>query len=70
MKTVLVKLDNNGDNMGFGEVLKLRKWCYANVKTPWSTFVLDQTDDTQIQHAAFQFESQNEAMKFQLYKKS
>ena len=67
MKTVLVKIQPDGEQMGFGEHLRLRKWCYKNVKCKWNSFFLDRPDDILTRHAAFQFESTNEAMKFKLY---
>jgi len=53
--------------MGFEEHLRLRKWCRENVKCSWNSFFLDRPEDTLPRHAAFQFKSQNEAMKFKLY---
>lgn len=67
MKTVLVKIPVDGDQMGFEEHLRLRKWCRENVKCSWNSFFLDRPEDTLPRHAAFQFKSQNEAMKFKLY---
>jgi len=53
-------------------IRNLRKWCYANTKSPWSTFHLRGVDrdphtDCRIGFVAFEFDSEKEAMKFQLY---
>jgi len=55
------------DEFGFKQHLALRKWCYENVACEWNSFFLDRPDDIMLRHAAFQFESGNEAMKFKLY---
>ena len=67
MKTVLVKIEPDGAGAGFEEHIRLRKWCFENVKCTWNSLFLDRPDNILARHAAFQFESENEAMKFKLY---
>jgi len=67
VKTVLVKIHPGDKDMGFGEHIRLRKWCYKNIACEWGSFFLDRPDEILPRHAAFQFESKNEAMKFKLY---
>jgi hypothetical protein len=67
VKTVLVKIQPEGEQMGFEEHIRLRKWCHENVKCTWNSLFLDKPDEILTRHAAFQFESENEAMKFKLY---
>lgn len=56
------------------KILNLRKWCYTNIKFPWSTFHIygiddpeTESGDARVGFVAFQFDSEKEAMKFQLY---
>lgn len=67
MATVLVKIPSEDKLLGFDEHLRLRKWCYKNVKCTWNSFFLDRPEGILYRHAAFQFKSQNEALKFKLY---
>lgn len=76
MKTVLVKvpviLTWRESNSISERIETLRKWCYANTKSPWSTYHIrgindQEMSDSQIGFVAFEFDSENEAMKFQLY---
>lgn len=76
MKTVLVKVPviltwRESNNIS-ERIETLRKWCYANTKSPWSTYHIrgindQEMSDSQIGFVAFEFNSENEAMKFQLY---
>ena len=54
------------------KIINLRKWCYANTKSPWSTFHINGIDDSEngdgrTGFVAFEFDNKKEAMKFQLY---
>ena len=67
MQTVLVKIETGGEDLGFSEHLRLRKWCYENVECSWNSLFLDRPEDILPRHAAFQFDNENEALKFKLY---
>lgn len=74
MKTVLIKVRIAFDTniIASKKIQGLRKWCYTNIKSPWSTyhiFGINNTvmDDSRTGFVAFRFDSKNEAMKFQLY---
>ena len=54
------------------KIQKLRKWCYANTKSPWSTYHIKGLeepgeDDFRSGFVAFEFDNEKEAMKFKLY---
>lgn len=53
------------------KIRDLRKWCHANVKTPWSTYhihgIKHPDSDARVGFVAFKFDNEQEAMKFQLW---
>ena len=54
------------------KIQNLRKWCYTNTKSPWSTYHIqgiedNGKDDFRSGFVAFEFDNKKEAMKFQLY---
>lgn len=67
MQTVLVKVSTEVEGFGFEEHLTLRKWCYENIECIWYSLFLDCPDEFPYRHIAFQFDSDNEALKFKLY---
>lgn len=76
MKTVLIKvpviMSYQEPNDTIDKIHNLRKWCYTNTKSPWSTFHIRGIDDpeagdSRVGFVAFEFINEKEAMKFQLY---
>ncbi len=78
MKTVLIKVHvlstyQYHESCILSEKIQtLRKWCYANTKSPWSTYHIhgiknDEMSNSRTGFVAFEFDNENEAMKFQLY---
>ena len=54
------------------KIQNLRKWCYANTKSPWSTYHIQGLEDCDKNDfrngfVAFEFDNEKEAMKFKLY---
>ena len=68
MQAATIKMDDNSTK----KILDLRKWCYDNVKCDWCTYIINglediYNDEFRQSFVAFEFKSDKEAMKFQLY---